>query len=501
MAGTKFGDSFDPAFDVRVAEISKTAPVHQESADAADGGNVNVSAPVAQPGGADDPSTIEQIGGGLEDAAEDALLAAAAAAPPVAAAAAVVEQGEALLDAGKDAVDFAGDAADEVGGALDDVFGGDDDVPPGTSTFDVDPNDPGYVPGYLQPGSPEAVAAQQAAADAAERQADISAAKAGNVEDASAQMGGIYQDPRYEEVPDNTAHTQVDNSLDLESGIAGAGAAAATVAAPDGVFEPVSVSDAHTTVGAGDAGAPDGAFEPVSESDSHTSVGFVPTGAGDAGAPDGVFEPVGSSDPHTSVGGGGDAGAPNGAFEPVSASDSHTSAAGGAGDIGAPDGTFEPVSESGSHTSVGFVPVDPDELPSADHAPAEVPFGSDVQLNPQPIPPGMDGPKADVALNPQPIPPGMGADIQEPVADVGAAPAPSVTDSSIIIVGGTEAPTVDVADAPAEAPVIADVEVHDAPMEDVASTIDVETDGPSYGAADNHDTPLEVGIAEDTLDG
>lgn len=93
-----------------------------------------------------------------------------------------------------------------------------------------------------------------------------------------------------------------------------------------------------------------------------------------------------------------------------------------------------------------------------------MPFGSDVQLNPQPIPPGLD------VHPPVPITQAeAGADIGEPLVDA-AAGAQSTTDSSIIIVGGAEAPVFsDVPSAPAEPPVVAEVEVPDAPMDEVAS--------------------------------
>lgn len=47
------------------------------------------------------------------------------------------------------------------------------------------------------------------------------------------------------------------------------------------------------------------------------------------------------------------------------------------------------ISQPDPHVTVGCAPViDADELPTADHAPADVPFGSEAELNPQPIPPG-----------------------------------------------------------------------------------------------------------------
>lgn len=47
------------------------------------------------------------------------------------------------------------------------------------------------------------------------------------------------------------------------------------------------------------------------------------------------------------------------------------------------------ISQPDPHVTVGCAPViDADELPTADPAPADVPFGSEAELNPQPIPPG-----------------------------------------------------------------------------------------------------------------
>lgn len=72
------------------------------------------------------------------------------------------------------------------------------------------------------------------------------------------------------------------------------------------------------------------------------------------------------------------------------------------------DPRVEDVSQFHPHVEVGGDPVnDVDQLPTADHTMADVPFGSDVKLNPQPIPPGRT-----------------------------AAPLSDVDDSSIIIVGG-----------------------------------------------------------------
>ncbi|MGA8988069.1 hypothetical protein [Aeromicrobium sp.] len=51
------------------------------------------------------------------------------------------------------------------------------------------------------------------------------------------------------------------------------------------------------------------------------------------------------------------------------------------------DPRLEDVGSSGPHTTAGGA-IDPDQLPTADHTPADVPIGSDVELNPQPIPPG-----------------------------------------------------------------------------------------------------------------
>ncbi len=179
-----------------------------------------------------------------DPAFEDALLAAAVvAAPPVAAAAAIIETG-------KDAVEFAGDAAGEVAGAFEDLFGGGDDVPPGTSTFPVDPNAP---------------APSETAEEANARGDDIRANQA-HFNELGGGGGWVFN-------ADPDVHTQVDNSLDLDSGIAGPGAA-----------------------GGNAVGAPDGAYEPVSASQPHIGIGFIPEGA-DVGAPDDVFEPVSESGP------------------------------------------------------------------------------------------------------------------------------------------------------------------------------------------------------------
>lgn len=72
------------------------------------------------------------------------------------------------------------------------------------------------------------------------------------------------------------------------------------------------------------------------------------------------------------------------------------------------DPRVEDIGQSDPHVEVGGDPViDVDQLPTADHTTADVPFGSDVELNPQPIPPG-----------------------------TAAAPSSDLDDSSIIIVGG-----------------------------------------------------------------
>lgn len=478
MTGTRFGDSFDPAFDVRAAEMSKAATVQQEAADAADGGNSHVSTPEPAPAGGGDDNTIEQIGGNLGDAAGDALLAAASIAPPVAAAAAVIDQGEVLLDAGKDAANFANDAAGEVGGALEDLFGGGDDVPPGTSTFPVDPDAP------VPTETPGEANARGDAIRSEQQHFDEHGGGGGYVFNADDERGGSFGDFRQQDVSDHDVHAQADNSLDLDSGIAGAGAAGAdAVAALDDAFEPVSASDPHTWVGGADAGAPDGVFEPVVESEPHTTVGFVPA-ADDLPTVDGVQTevPVGSDvqlNPQPIPPGmGADIG------EPV------TEAAASAG----PDVADSSIIIVGrTEAAVGAY------LGGG---------GAAVSLNPQPIQPGIDlHPPSPIAeagaegsLNSQPIPPG--ADIGEPVAEAAAAAAPSTGDSSIIIVGGAEAPVLsEVPNVPVEAPVVVEVEVPDAPMEDVASSIAVELDGPSFSAAESRDWPIEVSIADDSLDG
>lgn len=228
-----------------------------------------------------------------DDAAATAGKAAAAAAlatPPIAAAAAVI-------DSAGDAVELAGDAVKGVGNAVDDLFGGSDEQP-GQSTFPVDPNDPGYAPGYLRPGSPEAVAAQQAAADAAAMQANLDEAKHGEVDAAGAARRGTFGDFRQKSVGDHQKHTNADPSLNLSEGIAGPGAQ-----------------------GALDVGAPDGSMEGVATLDGNVAIGANPA-----------------------------------------------------------------------------TPVDPRDVP--DHDPAVVPAGSDVELNPQPIPPGDEakGGKASIII-------------------------------------------------------------------------------------------------------
>ncbi|MDQ4038233.1 MAG: hypothetical protein M3313_07770, partial [Actinomycetota bacterium] len=78
-----------------------------------------------------------------------------------------------------------------------------------------------------------------------------------------------------------------------------------------------------------------------------------------------------------------------------------------------------------------------------------------------------------MSLNPQPIPPGDGRGHRR-ARHRGSRGRTKRQDSSIIIVGGTEAPLADVASAQSEAPVTAAVEVAEPPMEDVASAIAVE---------------------------
>jgi hypothetical protein len=65
--------------------------------------------------------------------------------------------------------------------------------------------------------------------------------------------------------------------------------------------------------------------------------------------------------------------------------DAGTDVRGGAFD----DPRVAEISQSDPHVKIGGDPViDVEKLPTADHTPADVPFGSDVELNPQPIPPG-----------------------------------------------------------------------------------------------------------------
>lgn len=61
------------------------------------------------------------------------------------------------------------------------------------------------------------------------------------------------------------------------------------------------------------------------------------------------------------------------------------------------DPRAEDVSQSAPHVKVGGNPViDVDGLPTADHTPADVAPGTDVELNPQPIPPGKGAASTDV---------------------------------------------------------------------------------------------------------
>ncbi len=60
------------------------------------------------------------------------------------------------------------------------------------------------------------------------------------------------------------------------------------------------------------------------------------------------------------------------------------------------DPRMEGVGRSDAHVSDGDAVVDVHQLPTADHTPADVSPGSDVELNPQPIPPGRTGPLSDV---------------------------------------------------------------------------------------------------------
>ena len=64
--------------------------------------------------------------------------------------------------------------------------------------------------------------------------------------------------------------------------------------------------------------------------------------------------------------------------------DAETEVLGGAYD----DPRLGQVGQPDSHVTVGRPVIDSDDLPTADHVPAEVPFGSEAELNPQPIPPG-----------------------------------------------------------------------------------------------------------------
>lgn len=177
---------------------------------------------------------------------------------------------------------------------------------------------------------------------------------------------------------------------------------------------------------------------------------------------------------------------------------------------GAPDDVMEPVAGLSPDVAIGADPgVAVDQLPTANLELADVPVGADVQLNPQPIPPGFDlhppspilEAGAEVSLNPQPIPPGMGADIGEPLTETTLDQAPSVSDSSIIIVGGTEAPLL-ADDAGPGFEGGHEVNIAEPPMdEDVASTLAADVDGPAFHAIDIDEPGVDVGFTEDEFEG
>ena len=462
MAGKQFDRSYDPTFDSRAAELSQAATVQQEAADAADGATTNVATPVGGHGSAGgDPGAIEQIGNDLSEAAEDALLAAAAAAaaaaPPVAAAAAVIDQ------AGE-AVDLAEDAGEAVGDALDDLFGGGHET--GGSTFAVDPN---AAPPTEDPG--DVMTRAEASWKA---QARVTEAKYGEVGNAGPERHGDFGDFRQQDIADHDTHAQADTTLHLDPGLAGPGA-----------------------TGGNAVTAPDGAMEPVAGLSPEVAIGADVTAGVPLGAPDDVFEPVTVSDSHVTLA----------ADVPVDPGMAGPAAAGGNA-VTAPDGTMEPVTGLNSDVAVGADPViDVDQLLSPEHAPAPVAFGADVELNPQPIPPGIDlhppspiAPTlgAEVELNPQPIPPGIGADIGEPAA--AAVYQESVDNSSIIIVGGAEAPLI--ADDDTLGFDSGHVGIADSQLEqDIASTLAADSDGPDLGRIGIEEESIDVGITEDEFDG
>lgn len=242
--------------------------------------------------------------------------------------------------------------------------------------------------------------------------------------------------------------------------------------------------------------------------------------------------------------GGAVTSAPAGAMESVAALSPEV-AIGASDATGAPDNATVPVEELRDHVAIGAQPaVQVTQLPTADHAPATVPFGSDVQLNPQPIPPGIGAdigepaaaheaagggdssiiivggtPSASaphdmhgehvgsfppigthVQAHPQPI----GAEIGEPAAPSATGDhVPSAADASIIIVGGAGAGVaahdavhviaVDV--APAEHDVASALEAHEGTHTDALS----ET--PAFHGMDIHEAPHDASITADELDG
>jgi hypothetical protein len=150
---------------------------------------------------------------------------------------------------------------------------------------------------------------------------------------------------------------------------------------------------------------------------------------------------------------------------------------GAAGALGAPDNVMVPVGELPDHVAIGADPViGVPTLPVPDHAPADVPFGDDVQLNPQPIPPG------------------LGAHIGEPAPQVADHQAHG-QEAGIIIVGGHEAPLL------LDHPDAHDIAAHMTPIEhDIASTLTEHSDGPAFHAVDIHDAPVDLGATDGELD-
>jgi hypothetical protein len=516
-----FDKNYDPSFDLRAAEMSQTATVHQEALDAADGATTNVAVPEGEP--ADDGgSTLEHVGDNLLAAAEDGLLAVAAPAlaPVVAAAAA----GEALLDAGKEAYNVASDVTDTIGGLF-----SSGDAHPGESTFATDPDAP--------PESPEEYAAKMAQAEEAMDKAGADFDKSVRLWDGRhdaveeldlRQHGDGIGDVRLQDTHaiDTDVTTGIARPIEIEPDIVGSGAGA--LGAPDNVMEPVDELRDHVGIGAAGANAVvarDGGMEPVAALSADVAIGAdsvinvdrlmspdhaladVPLGSDVQLNPQPIPPGLGadlqlSAQSEESNGMGADKTAADYAPDNHPGAGADKTAADYAPDNhpGAGADKTAPAPDTADHQSVGVHDssiiivggdegtLDVGEPPTAGNAPAPIALGDDVQLNPQPIPPGLDT---------HPPSPCIGADLGEPAAaDVAVDEAPSVDDASIIIVGGDESPMlsddIDTSFGGAN-----DVAFADSPMDDVASTLATDGDGPAFHTDVIDDAPIDVGITED----